>query len=75
MYGRRKPYTERGIKGVPCIRFSICGNMAHSSWTICADNNVHRPLCKSCDEELNEMVLRWVEFPDWQEKMQRYRNQ
>lgn len=74
MHGRREPYTEVGIRRIPCVRHSVCGNMAHATWTICADDGLHRPLCKSCDDELNEMVLKWAGFPDWREKMERYRS-
>lgn len=73
MHGRRKPYSAIGIRRLPCIRFPVCGNLAHASWTICADDNLHRPVCRSCDEELNAMVLRWAGFPDAEEKIERYR--
>lgn len=69
MPGRIKPYTAIGITRVPCAR---CGNPAHAAWQICADNNLHRPLCQKCDIALNEMVLRWVGFRDWKEKMRAY---
>lgn len=55
--GRRQPYTARGIARVKCIR---CPNKAHASWQICADGRMHRPLCKECDIELNEIVMRWA---------------
>ena len=55
--GRRRPYTAAGIARLQCIR---CPNKAHASWQICSDNRLHRPLCKECDLELNEMVMRWA---------------
>jgi hypothetical protein len=54
---RRKPYTARGIKRVPCVR---CGQPGYASWQICADGRGHRVVCETCDVELNAMVLRWV---------------
>lgn len=74
MYGRHKPYTQIGVRRLPCIRYSICGNKATFVWSICSDDSLNRPICQSCDEELNEMILRWAGFSDWQEKMERYKN-
>lgn len=70
MQGRRKPYTVIGIKKCKCVRCSI---PAHATWQICADNNIYRPLCINCDIELNEMVLKWIGFQDWEEKMKKYK--
>lgn len=71
MHGRRKPYTDAGIRRLPCIR---CGKKAHATWQVCADGGMHRPLCESCDVALNELVLKWAGFPDWQAKMAKYMN-
>jgi hypothetical protein len=73
MYGRRKPYTAAGIRRLPCIRWRVCGNMAQASWQICADNRIHRPVCRSCDDELNAMVLEWADFPDREYLMYKYK--
>lgn len=71
--GKRKiPYTEEGIKRMACQR---CGKPSSFQWQICSDGNVFRPICLDCDIELNETVLRFMNFPDWQEKMARYREQ
>ena len=70
MNGRRKPYTQTGIRRLKCIR---CGKQAEHTWQICSDQNLYRPICVECDIELNEMVLRWARFDDWQVKMDRYR--
>lgn len=67
---RTKPYTEIGIRRMKCFR---CGKPARFQWQICSDGNVYRPVCLACDFELNEMVLRWAGFPDWEEKMRAYR--
>jgi transposase-like protein len=69
MTGRRTPYTERGIRRMKCMR---CGQPAVHQWQICADGNTYRPICASCDIELNEMVLRFVHDPEWQQKMIQY---
>lgn len=70
MFGRKQPYTDKGIKQVKCVR---CGKQAMFQWNICSDNNLHRPICRECDIELNEMVLKWMNFPDWEDKMKIYR--
>jgi len=70
MQGRKKPYTTIGVKRCKCAR---CGKPARYQWQICADGNIYRPLCTECDIELNEMVLKWAGFPDWESMMQEYR--
>jgi hypothetical protein len=55
--GRREPYTEIGIRRMPCAR---CGKPARFQWQICADDRLFRTLCAECDVTLNEMVMRWV---------------
>lgn len=54
---RKKPYTERGIRRVPCAR---CGAPSRFQWQICADGNLFRGLCAECDVAVNEMVARFV---------------
>jgi len=71
LHGRKKPYTAIGISRVPCFR---CGQPASQQWNICSDNGVHRPVCRECDIALNELVLRWMGFEDWEEKMRHYKN-
>ena len=67
---RREPYTDTGIKRVLCVR---CGDKANSQWQVCADQGRYRALCKSCDIELNSLVLQWANDPNWQTKMNWYR--
>jgi hypothetical protein len=67
---RMKPYTAIGIRRLKCIR---CGKRAVHQWQICSDGNQYRPICLECDIEMNEMVLKWIGFPDWAEKMDKYR--
>lgn len=55
---RRTPYTAIGIARMKCIRG--CGRQARYQWQICSDGNVYRPVCRECDVELNEMVMRWA---------------
>jgi NAD-dependent SIR2 family protein deacetylase len=59
-----------GIRRLKCFR---CGKKAKYQWQICADGNQYRPICEECDIALNEMVLKFMGFPDWQEKMEAYR--
>jgi hypothetical protein len=66
---RKIPYTKIGIKRLKCFR---CGAPAFYQWQICSDGNVYRPICKKCDIELNKLVLQFMKFPDWEEKMKKY---
>lgn len=67
---RRRPYTELGIRRVPCFR---CGAPSRFQWQICADGNVWRGLCPACDIALNAMVLVFVRDPEIHQKMAAYR--
>lgn len=67
---RKQPYTEEGIKRMACLR---CGKPAVHQWQICADGNAYRPICLECDIALNEMALRFMNFPDWEAKIADYR--
>ena len=68
---RLRPYTELGLRRLPCHR---CGAWPSvSQWQACADGNVYRPLCRECDVELNELLLRWVGDPTGPAKMAAYR--
>jgi hypothetical protein len=57
-HGRKTPYTEIGIKRLPCFRCGV--KPSYSQWQVCADDNLYRPLCLKCDIELNRMVLKWM---------------
>lgn len=70
VHGRKRPYTNMGVRRLPCFR---CGEPACAQWSICADGNVHRPICNECDIELNRIVLRWAGDPDAEEKVALYR--
>jgi len=67
---RKKPYTEIGIKRMKCFR---CENKATFQWNVCSDGNSFRPICVYCDIELNTMVLKFMKFPDWKDKIRAYR--
>jgi hypothetical protein len=69
MHGRRTPYTEIGISRLPCVR---CGAKSQFQWQICSDERLFRPVCHSCDLDLNRLVLEWAGFPDRDEKLRRY---
>lgn len=66
---RSDPYTKDGIKRKRCIR---CGGEAEFQWTICADGNNFRPICKTCDILLNELVLVFMRHPKAVELIQEY---
>jgi len=65
--GRFEPYTEAGVRRVPCAR---CGKPGHACWNICADSvgsrTRYRALCAACDVALNVLVMRWA-FGDTRE--------
>ena len=49
---RKKPYTEIGIRRIPCKR---CGNPSNYQWQICANKNYYLGVCNNCDTELNDL--------------------
>jgi hypothetical protein len=67
---RKKPYTQIGINRMKCFH---CGAKAKHQWQICSDDNIYRPICSECDIALNEMVLKWMGFKDWKEKIDEYK--
>jgi hypothetical protein len=71
-HGRRKPYTQTGIRRLPCFR---CGAPASQQWNICSDGNLYRPICLECDIQLNALVLHFMGFEHWRiaVKMAEYR--
>ena len=54
---RYKPYTEIGIRRVPCFR---CGRPSVHQWQICVLNNEYKGLCSECDVKLNRLVLKFM---------------
>ncbi len=67
---RKKPYTEIGIRRCKCFR---CGNQATQQWQICSDGNQFRPICDQCDIDLNGVVLKFMGFKDWKQKLEKYK--
>ena len=57
---RHKPYTETGIKRVPCAR---CGSASRRQCWICSLDNQYKGLCVDCDIELNRLVLTFLGIP------------
>jgi len=66
---RRTPYTERGVRRLPCVR---CGKPASRQWNACADGQ-YRPICTDCDILLNRLVLQFMRIPAWKEKIRKYK--
>lgn len=58
--GRKKPYTERGIRRAKCAR---CGAAALFQWQVCANGNRWQGLCKRCDVALNRLALQFMRHP------------
>lgn len=67
--GRRRPYTEREIGQLRCVR---CGALGVFQWNACADGNLWRPICLECDVALNLLVLTWLGDPDAEAKVAEY---
>lgn len=59
--GRRTPYTERGIRRVPCAR---CGLPSVHQWSTCANGNRWVAVCEACDLALNAIGLRFFRIPN-----------
>lgn len=70
MRARATPYTQRGIKRVPCRR---CGAPSSQQWQICADFSSYRAVCLDCDIEMNRLVLEFMRFPDVGRTIEEYR--
>lgn len=68
---RKHPYTETGIKRLKCLR---CGEQASSQWNICSLDGAYFPICRECDIKLNKLVLKFMRFQDWKDKIERYKN-
>jgi len=51
-----------------------CGKRASQTWNICADGNKNRYICKKCDIELNALVLIFMGFKNWKDKINKYIN-
>lgn len=70
MSKRHVPYTEAGIKRVPCAR---CGAPSVHQWQICSDGRVYRGCCLECDIELQKVVLEFFHrIPDRAKKLRKY---
>ncbi len=67
---RKKPYTEIGIKRVPCLR---CGKPSSRQWQICSLGNRYAGVCTKCDIELNELVLKFMGIKDYEKIMLYYK--
>lgn len=67
--GRRRPYTLRGIRRVPCAR---CGAPSAYQWSACALDNRWCGLCAQCDIALNAFVLRFFRIASAAQLLARY---
>lgn len=59
-FGRLQPYTELGIRRVPCRR---CGAPSSQQWQVCANGNRWLGICWPCDVELNRLALEFMRVP------------
>jgi len=70
---RTKPYTTAGIQRVPCSR---CGGTSQRQWSLrpCAIGKTGwYGLCVACDEDLNALVMEFLNVPDREARMEAYR--
>lgn len=67
---RTKPYTEIGIRRVPCSR---CGAPSHATWQVCAEGRHFLGVCLDCDIAVNEIVLDFMRIPGRKKIMREYR--
>lgn len=67
--GRKRPYTEIGIRRIPCTR---CGKPAECQWQACANDNRYLGICVDCDIQLNAVVLEFMRLPDRKRLLDRY---
>ncbi len=66
---RRKPYTDIGIKRVPCFR---CGKPSVQQWQICSLGNEYHGVCTKCDIKLNKLVLKFFSVPNADRTVKQY---
>ena len=69
MRRRKKPYTDIGIKRIPCSR---CGVPSSRQWQVCANGNLYLGVCDNCDIELNALVLEFMKVPGRKTLMKKY---
>lgn len=74
--GRRRPYTERGLRRRPCVR---CGAPSEHQWKVrsCAAGGPeeYRGLCTPCDLDLNRLVLEFFRVEDIDAVLAAYRRE
>jgi len=57
-FGLEKRPTHRQIWEMRCFR---CGaKPSYATWSICANDNRHVPICHECDVALNRAALRFM---------------
>lgn len=54
---RTQPYTEVGIKRIPCAR---CSKPSTQQWQVCAMDNRYMGVCQECDILLNALVIKFM---------------
>lgn len=65
---RRRPYTERGISRVPCVK---CGAPSKYQWRICS-TDAWTAVCRRHDIEVNRKIARWAFGSDAEPLLKRY---
>lgn len=67
--GRREPYTDIGIRRVPCAR---CGKPSAHQWQVCANGRRYLGVCAACDIGLNAVALEYMRVPGADELLAAY---
>lgn len=67
--GKREPYTERGLRRVPCER---CGKPSEYQWNVCATGGKYFGMCGECDMLLNKLTLKFFNIKNTEAMLLRY---
>lgn len=65
---RRRPYTQRGIRRVPCVK---CGAPSAHQWRICS-TDAWTAVCRRCDITINRKIATWAFGSDAKPLLRRY---
>lgn len=66
---RRRPYPDSKLYKMTC---HCCDQPARFQWNACADGNIWRPLCPSCDVKINIEVMKVLDPTNWRKRIRAY---
>jgi NAD-dependent SIR2 family protein deacetylase len=65
---RKNPYTKAWIQRQKCHR---CGKQASEQWYLKTEGN-YIPVCRDCDILILELIMRYLDIPNWDLKISIY---